>query len=232
MIDSQEEFKLQAALYAADLVEDGMVVGLGYGSTAIHAVQRIAERIREGDLKDVRGIPVATSVERTARELAIPLVDFEMHPVVDLTIDGADEVDPQWNLIKGGGGALLREKIVAEASKRLIIVIDEGKLSEKLGSQFPLPIEIIPFSLGSCLPYIESLGSKAILRLTEKGEPFVTDEGNWILDCDFGPIENPHVLARMLEQKAGIAEHGLFLDLALELIVAGKTGVKRLTSPA
>jgi ribose 5-phosphate isomerase A len=229
MDDQQAEYKKHAAEFAANLVQDGMVVGLGFGSTAIHAIRRLAKRILEGDLKDVRGIPASESTAQAARDLSIPLVDLDTHPVLDLTIDGADEIDPNWNMIKGGGGALLREKILAQASKRLIIVVDESKLSPHLGHHFPVPVEIIPFSLGASIQFLESLGAKASLREAETGQRFVTDEGNWILDCNFGSIENPMELAKMLEQRAGIAEHGLFLGLATEVVVAGPDGVRRLT---
>jgi len=208
-----------------------MVVGLGGGSTAAFAAQHIADRLRRGELADILGVPCARQVAANAREWGIPLTTLEEHPVIDLTIDGADEVDPQLNLIKGGGGALLWEKIVAQASRREIIVVDEGKCSPQLGSHWPVPVEVVPFGHGAQIPFLESLGARVVLRHDGQEGPFRTDEGNLILDCHFGPISDLDTLARALKQRSGIVEHGLFLGLATELIVAGAEGVRRLTPP-
>jgi ribose 5-phosphate isomerase A len=208
-----------------ELIESGMVVGLGHGSTAILAAQRIAELLKEGKLSEVLGVPCSSQVEEAARNLGIPLTTFDEHPGIDLTIDGADEVDGNLDLIKGGGGALLREKIVAQASRREIIVVDESKLSPALGTRRAVPVEVIPFGWQSQALYLESLGATVILRKDDNEERFMTDQGNLILDCSFGPISNPESLAEALNARTGIVEHGLFLGLATDLIVAYAEGV-------
>jgi ribose 5-phosphate isomerase A len=222
------QLKQQAGWYAVDCVESGMVVGLGHGSTAIFAVHCIAQLLREGRLHDVLGVPCSRQVEDEARRLSIPLTTLNEHPVVDLTIDGADEVDPDLNLIKGGGGALLREKIVAQASRREIIVVDESKLSPALGTHWPVPVEVVPFGWRTQAAYLESLGGQPTLRLSDDGTPFKTDQGNLILDCQFEPISDPAQLAARLNERAGIVEHGLFLGLATDVIIAGAQGVRHL----
>ena len=224
-----EELKRQAAEQGAALVESGMVVGLGFGSTAVYAIRHIAARLSEGDLRDILGIPTTRSVEAEASALGIPLTTLEAHPRIDLTLDGADEVDPRLDVIKGGGGALLREKIVAQASRRLVIVVDERKLSSRLGSRAALPVEVLPFGWGSQVAYLESLGAEVTRRSLPDCSPFTTDQGNWILDCRFGPLQDPAALAAGLQARAGILDHGLFLGLATEVIVAGAGGVRRLT---
>jgi len=223
-------FKQQAAWRAVEFVESGMVVGLGHGSTVAFALHRIARLLQEGQLRDVLGVPCSRQVEAEARRLDIPLTTLEEHPVVDLTIDGADEVDPDLNLIKGGGGALLREKIVAQASRREIIVVDESKLSPALGTRWPVPVEVVPFGWRSQAAYLESLGAEVTLRRGSDGTPFRTDQDNLILDCRFGPIPHPAELAARLDRRAGIVEHGLFLGLATDVIVAGDRGLQHLRS--
>ena len=218
----------QAAERAVEFVKSGMVVGLGHGSTAIFAVRRIAELLHEGQLQDILGVPCALQVEAEAQRLGIPLTTMDEHPVVHLTIDGADEVDPNLNLIKGGSGALLREKIVAQASRREIIVVDEAKLSPALGTHWPVPVEVVPFGWRSQAAYLESLGAQPVLRLNSDGTPFKTDQSNLILDCHFGPIANPAQLAARLSERAGIVEHGLFLGLATDVIVANDKGIRHL----
>lgn len=220
--------KRQAAEAAVEFVQPGMVVGLGHGSTAIHAVHRIAERLRAGDLRDVLGVPCSTQTEAEARRLAIPLTTLEARPIVDLVIDGADEVDPHLNLIKGGGGALLHEKIVAQASRRRIIVVDDSKLSPALGAQRPVPVEVVRFGWRAQALYLESLGAWVTLRQGADGSAFLTEEGHLILDAAFGPLADPPALAARLAGRAGIVEHGLFLDLATDVIVAGADGIRHL----
>jgi ribose 5-phosphate isomerase A len=220
-----QELKKQAAERAVELIESGMVIGLGHGSTAILAIQRIAELLKEGKLSEVLGVPCSSQVEEAARNLGIPLTTFDEHPGIDLTIDGADEVDGNLDLIKGGGGALLREKIVAQASRREIIVVDESKLSPALGTRRAVPVEVIPFGWQSQALYLESLGATVILRKDDNEERFMTDQGNLILDCSFGPMSNPESLAEALNARTGIVEHGLFLGLATDLIVAYAEGV-------
>ncbi|NIN71271.1 MAG: ribose-5-phosphate isomerase RpiA [Gemmatimonadetes bacterium] len=229
MSEDTAGLKKQAAERAVDFVESGMVVGLGSGSTTLYAVRRIGELVREGRLKDLVGVPTSESTAAEARRLRIPLTTLETSPVVDLTVDGADEVAPNFDLIKGGGGALLREKIVAQASLREIIVVDESKLSPVLGTKYPVPVEVIPFGWIPEGNFLASLGAEAKLRQTAGGEPYVTDQGNWILDARFGPIEKPAALAAKLAARAGIVEHGLFLGLATDVIVAGPGGVRHLS---
>jgi len=221
-------FKRRAAERAAEFVESGMVVGLGHGSTAIWAVRRIAQLLRDGQLRDVLGVPCSLQVEADARKLGIPLTTLDEHPIVDLTIDGADEVDPDLNVIKGGGGALLREKIVAQASRREIIVVNEEKLSPALGARWAVPVEVVPFGWRSQAAYLESLGAEVALRRGRSGAPFETDHGNLILDCRFGPISQPAQLAALLSGRAGIVEHGMFLGLVTDVIVAGARGLRHL----
>jgi ribose 5-phosphate isomerase A len=208
------------------------MVGLGHGSTAIFAVRRIAQLVRSGQLRDILGIPCSVHVEKDAQELGIPLIGLDnclaIDLAIDLTIDGADEVDPDLNLIKGGGGALLREKIVAQASRREIIVIDESKLSPALGMHWPVPVEVVPFGCRSQYAYLESLGARLLVRQNDDGTIFKTDQGNHLLDCDFGPISNPDQLAAKLSARSGIVEHGLFLGLATDVIVASEQGIRHL----
>jgi ribose 5-phosphate isomerase A len=222
------QLKQKAAEQAVEFVEPGMVVGLGHGSTAAFAVHSIAQLLHQGQLQDILGVPCSLQVKEEARRLGIPLTTLDEHPVVDLTIDGADEVDPHLNLIKGGGGAFLREKIVAQASRREIIVVDEFKLSPALGTHWPVPVEVIPFGWRSQVAYLESLGAEAVLRRNSDGTPFETDQGNLILDCHFGPISQPAEIAAKLDERAGILEHGLFLGLATDVIVAGVEGIRHL----
>ena len=222
------DLKRQAAEYAVSFLESGMVVGLGHGSTAMFAVQKIGQFLTKGQLQHVLGVPCSQHIEREAQRLGIPLTTLEEHPVIDVTIDGADEVDPNLNVIKGAGGALLREKIVAQASLREIIVVDESKLSPTLGTRCPVPIEVTPFGWRSQMSYLVSIGGTPTLRLNNSGDPFKTDQGNFILDCIFGPIERPAQLAAGLGDRAGIVEHGLFLGLAKDVIVSGVKGIRHL----
>jgi len=221
--------KRQAGEYAARFVESGMVVGLGHGSTAIYAVRRIARLLKDGQLQNVTGVPCSRHVATEAEALGIPLTTLDERPVIDVTIDGADEVDPDLNLIKGGGGALLREKIVAQASLREIIVVDESKLSPQLGTRWPLPVEVVPFGWRAQAAYLESLGAElVVVRGGEGDEPFYTDQGNLILDCRFGSMDDLEHLAIQICRRAGIVAHGLFLGLATDLVVARSDGVRHL----
>jgi ribose 5-phosphate isomerase A len=226
------QLKQQAGWYAADFVESGTVVGLGHGSTTVFTIRRIAQLLQERQLHDILGVPCSRQVEADAGRLGVPLTTLDAHPVIDLTIDGADEVDPHLDLIKGGGGALLREKIVAQASRREIIVVDESKLSRALGTRWPVPVEVVPFGWRAQSAFLESLGAQPTLRLSGDGTPFRTDHGNLILDCQFGPISDPAQLAARLNERAGIVEHGLFLGLATDVVVAGAEGVRHLKRDA
>ena len=224
--DLRTRFKQQAAERAVDFVESGMVLGLGTGSTAIFATRRVAQMLHDGHLRGITAVATSQSTRTEAERLGIAMLAEAMPDDIDLTIDGADEVDPEMNLIKGGGGALLREKIVAQASRRAITVIDESKLSPRLGTLRELPVEVLVFAWRSQARYLESLGAQVSVRYNPNGTRFVTDSGNLILDCRFGPIGDSHALAAMLSGRAGIIEHGLFLELATDLIIAGKGGVR------
>jgi ribose 5-phosphate isomerase A len=228
--DRLERQKQAAAAKAVEFIESGMVVGLGGGSTAALAMRCLADSLRAGRLRDVVGIPCSHRVEAEARRLGIPLGTMDDCPVIDLTIDGADEVDPDLNLIKGAGGALLWEKIVAQASRREIIIVDSSKPSPRLGTLRPLLIEVVPFGWRSQRRFLESLGAR-VTRREDKGELFYTDQGNFILTCAFGPIADAADLARQLGARAGIVEHGLFIGLATDLIVAAEDGITHTTRP-
>ncbi|MFP2930254.1 ribose-5-phosphate isomerase RpiA [Pyxidicoccus sp. 3LG] len=220
-------FKREAAGWAVDaFFRPGMVVGLGTGSTSAFAVHRLAALREEGHLLDVLGVPTSRDTEALARGLGVPLTTLEEHPVLDVTVDGADEVAPDLSLIKGGGGALLREKIVAQASRRVVIVVDAGKLSPALGTHWPLPVEVLPFGWRSQALFLESLGARVTLRRGADGAPVHTDQGNLVLDCAFGPIDAPEALALRLGARAGVVGHGLFLGLTTDLVVAGPQGVE------
>jgi ribose 5-phosphate isomerase A len=221
-------YKQQAAEQAVEFIESGMVVGLGHGSTAIFAIRRIVELLKRGVLKGIRGIPCSNQAAEEAGPFGIPLSTLEEHPLIDVTIDGADEVDPNLDLIKGAGGALLREKIIAQASCREIIVVDESKLSPVLGTCRQLPVEVVPFGWCTQREYLTALGGRVEVRTHGDGTFFKTDHGNMILDCAFGPLADPASLASRLDGRAGIVGHGLFLGLATDVIVAGVKGVRHL----
>jgi ribose 5-phosphate isomerase A len=218
---NQSEKEL-AGRAAAKLVEDGNIVGLGTGSTAYFAVVALGERVKTG-LKII-GIPTSVATGELARSLGIPLTTLDEHPEIDITIDGADEADPRLRLIKGGGGALLREKIIATASKRMIVVADSSKLVPTLG-KFPLPVEIIPFAETVLAKKISALGAICKLRTRADGTPFMTDEHHHILDCSFGKIVDPPALARTLSDMPGVVEHGLFIGIAKMALVGKGSGV-------
>jgi ribose 5-phosphate isomerase A len=218
--DIRDQEKQAAAREAVRLVEPGSIVGLGSGSTATYAIRFVAERVHQG--LEITAIPTSLKTQQLAEQLGIPLTTLEEHPQIDIDIDGADEIDPHLNLIKGGGGALLREKIIASASKRFVVVAESTKLVPCLG-KFPLPVEVIPFAQPIVKIRIEALGAKVSLRQYAYGNPYVTDEGHHILDCTFGRIEDPPVLARKLREIPGVVEHGLFIGMA-ELALVGKDG--------
>jgi ribose 5-phosphate isomerase A len=218
--DSRDQEKQIAAHAAVQLVEDGNIVGLGSGSTAAYAVRFLAERVREG-LKIV-GIPTSQQTRHLAEQLGIPLSTLDEHPQIDIDIDGADEIDPQLNLIKGGGGAFLREKIIASVSRRFVVIADSNKHVKRLG-KFPLPVEVVPFAQSLIKRRMEALGAKVSLRSYAYGNPYVTDEGHHILDCNFGEIPDPPALADKLCRMPGVLEHGLFIGMA-EMAFIGKDG--------
>ncbi|MCB8942398.1 MAG: ribose-5-phosphate isomerase RpiA [Ardenticatenaceae bacterium] len=222
---SLEELKREAAVKAVEFVHSGMVVGLGTGSTAVHATRAMGEMLANGRLHNIVAIPTSQTTARQAQAVGIPLTTLNQNPHIDITIDGADEIDPHLNLIKGLGGALLREKIVAIASQRVIIVADDRKHVSQLGSRAPVPVEVIRFAQQPVHRYLQSLGARVVLR-QQNDEPFITDENNIILDCYFGPIANPSQLAADIRQQPGVVEHGLFLSLATDAIIASAQGIE------
>jgi ribose 5-phosphate isomerase A len=216
---STQEQKQLAAAAAVEFVENRMIIGLGSGSTSEVAIRLLAEKVKSG-LKIV-GVPTSVATEKLARRLKIPLVsDFGVITKIDLTIDGADEVDPQLNLIKGGGGALTREKLVASRSERVIIVVDEKKLVKKLG-KFPLPVEVLPFGWRSTVEILRGFSARAKLREKTPGKPFMTDNGNYLVDCAFGRIKKPPHLAQQIKNITGVVEVGLFIGRA-DLVLVGR----------
>ncbi len=224
--ETLEQYKRAAADRAAQMVESGMVVGLGSGTTAVLALRRLAERLAEGSVRAVAGVPTSAPTAELARELGVPLTTLDDRPELDLTFDGADEVAPDSSLIKGGGGAFLREKIVAQASRREVIAVDSSKLSAALGSRRRVPVAVFAFGWRAQVRFLESLGAKVALRRATREEPVRTEDGHLVLDCDFGPIAAPASLARALDERTGIAAHGLFLGLATDLVIAGPSGVE------
>ncbi len=204
-----------------------MIVGLGTGSTAALAVAALAKRVQQG--LRVIGIPTSDATAGQARSLGIPLATLAEHAEIDLTIDGADEVEPgTLNLIKGHGGALLREKIVASASARLIVIVDETKLVERLGVRCAVPAEVVPFGWQATAGKLTQLGATPSLRMRAGGEPFLTDGGHYILDCAFGAIPSAEDLGRRLDSVVGLVEHGLFIGMTSQVIVGGRNGVHTL----
>jgi ribose 5-phosphate isomerase A len=218
--------QLDAARRAVDLVRDGMLVGLGSGATAGAAVREIGRRLAAGLVSGITGIPTSNATRDLAREAGIPLIDLSANPLIDLTIDGADEVSPTGDLIKGLGGALLREKIVAVHSRRLVIVVDQAKLVRRLGERSPLPVVVVPFGWSTHVDYLRGLGAEPALRTRREEEvPFLTDDGHYILDAWFpGGIEDPPALAEMLARRTGVVETGLFLGMAPEVVVGRSEG--------
>jgi ribose 5-phosphate isomerase A len=203
-----------------------MVVGLGTGSTAEHAVREIGRRVREEGLR-VRGVPTSEKVGRLAREVGIPLSTLEETPVIDLTIDGADEVVlGSLDAIKGLGGALLCEKIVAVSSREEIFIVDESKVVGRLGERASVPVEVVQFGWGRTRDALADLGCVPTRRVSTDGEPFVTDSGNFLVDCKFHRIDDPRELAEKIKSVVGVVEHGLFLGIASRVVVAGAGGVK------
>ncbi|KAL7607820.1 probable ribose-5-phosphate isomerase 2 [Lactuca sativa] len=229
---TQDELKKIAAYKAVEFVESGMVLGLGTGSTAKHAIDRIGELLQQGKLSNIVGIPTSTMTHEQALSLGIPLSDLDNHPVLDLAIDGADEVDPDMNLVKGRGGSLLREKMIEGCCKKFVVIVDESKLVDYVGgSGLAMPVEIVPFCWKFTAQKLQSLfeeaGCVAKLRTSpENGKPFVTDNGNFIIDLYFKKdIGDLKAAGDAILRLAGVVEHGMFLDMATTLIVAGELGV-------
>lgn len=226
ILSEQDQWKQAAAEAAAKLVEDGMVVGLGTGSTAAFFVRELARRIA-GERLRIAGIPSSERTATLARELKIPLTTFAEHMQIDLAFDGADEVElGTLYLIKGRGGALLREKIVAAASKQLVVIADETKVVERLGSLVAVPVEVVQFGWQVTKQKLNELGGNPSIRLDASGKPYVTDTGNFIIDCAFGAMEKPKDTAHHLDHVIGGVEHGLFLKFVQQVFVGGRDGVK------
>ncbi|EEF49675.1 probable ribose-5-phosphate isomerase 3, chloroplastic [Ricinus communis] len=228
---TQDDLKKLAADKAVDYVKSGMILGLGTGSTAAFVVAKIGELLKSGELKDIIGIPTSKRTEEQALSLGIPLSVLDEHPKLDLAIDGADEVDPDLNLVKGRGGALLREKMVEAASDKFVVVADETKLVDGLGgSKLAMPVEVVQFCWKYNLIRLKELfkdeGVDAKLRLNEDGKPYVTDNSNYIVDLYFeNPIKDGYAAGKEISSLEGVVEHGLFLDMATAVIIAGKTGI-------
>lgn len=209
---------------AAEMVEDGMTVGLGTGSTVHFTLERLADRVAKEGLA-IRCVPTSLETERKAQALGIPLVTLEEVEVIDLTIDGADEIDPAFHMTKGGGGALLREKVVAYISRREVIVVGRNKVVERLGTTFLLPVEVVPFACAMVAREITRFGAEPVLRVTEPGEPYLTDNGNQILDCRFPEgIPDPAATEAQLARIPGIVESGLFVGLAQVVVIGDDDG--------
>lgn len=226
-MDEMDELKRQAALSALEEVRAGMILGLGTGSTASHFIRELGIRVREG--LQVRGIPTSEESTRLALEVGVALTSFKEHPEIDLTVDGADEVSPGLDLMKGLGGALVREKIVAHRSKRVVIVVDESKLVGRLGEKAPVPVEVVPFAVESITRQLEGWAGE--VRLREKGgRPFVSDNGNPILDWRCPPIDDPLALEKQIKGLTGVVDCGIFARVASLTVVAGAGGIRRLTA--
>ena len=226
-----ETYKRQAAEHALHYVQSGMALGLGSGSTAQHLLSPLAERLRDGRLHNVVGVPTSEATAELARQLGIPLATLDERPQLDLAIDGADEIDRSLCLIKGLGGALLREKIFAAAARRFVVIADETKLVAQLGTRAPLPVEVVAFGLSLCTRRLAELGGTPTLRHLADGSPFRTDEGHVILDCRFDRIMDPPVLNAALNAIPGVVEHGLFIGMASVVVIAGASGIATLVRP-
>jgi ribose 5-phosphate isomerase A len=229
---NRDQRKREAAERALQLVRPGMKLGLGSGTTARFFVDLVGERVKAG--LEIRCVATSEATEAQAKALGIPISSLDQLSELDLTVDGADEVDPKLRLIKGGGGALLREKIVASASKRMVVIADSTKLVARLGA-FPLPIEVVPFGLAATRRHIErafaQLELAGPIRLRGKSSPFVTDGGHYILDCSLGAIADPEELSQILSPIPGVVEHGLFVGVARAAIIARAEGVEVLGDP-
>jgi ribose 5-phosphate isomerase A len=227
------DLKQQAASHALTCVRSGMVLGLGTGSTTACFVDLLGEKLQSGELQDIVGVPTSEETATRARALGIPLATLADHSRLHLAVDGADEVDPALNLIKGLGRALLREKIVEVHAERLLIVVDESKIVPRLGVRGPLPAEIVPFGAAAHVRWLNTLGCRAELWRQTDGAPVETDNGNYLARCWFSDgIADAYALARALADRPGIVEHGLFLDMADAVVVAGPEGIRTLERAA
>lgn len=224
---AQDAAKRAAGEAAAALAHDGMRLGLGTGSTTAYAVQALGRRVREEELQVV-GVPTSFAAERLARAEGIPLGTLDEIESLDLAMDGADEVSPSFDLIKGRGAAHVREKVVASLADRFVVLVDPSKLVERLGSQMPVPVEVLPMAVGPVERQLRLLGAEPVLRMGERKDgPVVTDQGFWILDATFGPIDDPAGLSRILHRIPGVLDHGLFIQMATDIFVGESDGTVR-----
>jgi ribose 5-phosphate isomerase A len=226
-----ERFKRSAAEHALSYIQSGMIVGLGTGSTATHLLRVLAEALRDGRLRDVVGVPTSDAIAALAQQLGMTIATLDERPRLDLALDGADEIDPALNLIKGLGGALLREKIVESSAERFIVLADETKLVPQLGTHVPLPVEVVQFGLPLATRRLAELGCTPSLRRAADGSAFRTDEGNVILDCRFPGIADSAALNAAINAIPSVVEHGLFVGMASVALVGGAAGVATIVRP-
>lgn len=219
-LDPVKLMKQEVGRAAANQVQSGTIVGLGTGSTTAYAIQFLGERLKSGDLKDIKGIPTSFQASVLAKQYGIPLTTLDEIDQIDIAIDGADEVDPQKNLIKGGGAAHTREKIVDSLAQRFIVVVDSSKLVDRLGTTFPLPLEVLPLAITPVMKAVEQLGGKPELRMAiKKDGPVITDQGNMIIDAKFEAIDNPAELEKILNNIPGVLDNGLFVGVADQILI-------------
>jgi ribose 5-phosphate isomerase A len=221
-----ERMKQLACQRAAQEVQDGMVLGLGTGSTVYYFIQEVGRMVHEG--LRLTGVPTSIRTAELATQLAIPLTTLDAHPHLDLAVDGADEVDDALNLIKGAGGALLREKIIAASAARFLVVVDDSKMVHRLGERHPLPVEVVPFGVMPATRALEGLGARVTLRRGADGRPWVSDNGNYILDCRFRPIADPRALQQQLLAIPAVIDSGLFIGMTDTVLIGQAEGVRRL----
>lgn len=230
--DGTDAAKAAAGEAAYREVRTGMRVGLGTGSTVRHFLDRLGEGLRSGEVDDVAGVPTSRDTETRCRALGIPLLELHEVEELDLAVDGADEVDPELELMKGMGGALLREKMVAGSARRFVVIVDEGKMVRRLGSRSPLPVEVVPFGWKTHLPFFRGLGAEPAPRSVESGELYVTDNGNHLIELDFpGGIDDPAELEEELAHRPGVVGTGLFLGMAHRVLVGSPDGVRTVERP-
>jgi ribose 5-phosphate isomerase A len=230
-VNDTEHYKQQAAEHALYYVQNGMVIGLGSGSTARYMLIGLSERLRDGRLRDVIGVPTSEATAELAHSLSIPLTTLDEHDQLDVALDGADEIDPQLNLIKGLGGALLREKIIAASARQFIVFADQRKLVARLGEHTPLPVEIIPIARALCVRRLAELGLEPTLRRADDGSAVYTDEGNLILDCSSTSFIDSAALNVAIKAIPGVVDHGLFLGIASVALIVGPSGITTMIRP-
>lgn len=222
----REHIKQLACQHAAQEVQDGMVLGLGTGTTVYYFLQELGRMVRQG--LRIAGVPTSVQTTQLATQLAIPLTTLDDHPQLDLAVDGADEVDDDLNLIKGAGGALLREKIIAASAARFLVVVDDSKMVQQLGERFPVPVEVVPFGYIPATRALQGLGARVTLRRSAAGQTRLSDNGNYLLDCHFGPIADPVALQQQLLAIPAVIDSGLFLGMTDTVLIGHAEGVRQL----